>query len=280
MKSLLSIKGLTQSDINQIFDIADNIDDYSNILSSKNIVTFFPDTSVRTQISFEVAIARLGGKVIHFPSTALDRGEEIKDIAGYVDNWVDGVVVRHSSDDYMRELAENVSSYVINAMSKQAHPCEILSDLYAFKKLGIDITNDVFVFIGPAGNIGNSYYEASKILGYKFVQVCIKGDEIKGAIVVYDVNEVISSADVLLTDSLGEVQREKYESLIVDENLIKNAKKEVVLNPCPPIHRGYEVSESVIDSDIFVGYEFKAYLEVVQAAIIVFLEKHRAEREK
>lgn len=279
MKNLLSIKGLKMSDVDQIFDIADNIAKYKDVLSSKNIVVFFPDTSVRTFISFETAITGLGGKVIRFPATALDRGEEIRDIAGYMNNWVDGVVVRHSSDEYMKEMADNFSSFVINAMSKNAHPCEILSDLYAFKKCGINIKEDSFIFVGPKGNIGNSYFEASKILGFRFIQVCLKGDEIDGADVSYELYDVIQEADVILTDSLDEAKRKEYKKFIIDDEVIKKAKDTVLVNPCPPLHRGFEVAESVVNSKGFVGYKFKAYLEVVQAAIIVFLENNRAERE-
>ena len=277
MKNLLSIKGLTKNDIYQIYEIADHIDDYKDVLSSKHIVLFFPDNSVRTLISFETAVARLGGKVIRFPATALDKGEKIEDVAKYMDNWVDGVVVRHRSDEFLKELSENVSSYVINAMSASAHPCEILSDLYAFIKRGVDIENDTFVFVGPSGNIGNSYFEASKILGYHFVQVCNKGDEIAGAHVLYVLSEVVKDADVLLTDSLGEAQRENYKKFMIDEEVMKMVKGNVLVNPCPPLHRGFEVSESVIRSEAFVGFEFKACLETVQAAIIVYLEKQRAE---
>ena len=277
MKSFLSIKGLKKTEIERIFEIADNIEVYKDILSSKTIVTFFSDTSVRTRISFETAIRRLGGNVVQFPSSALDKGEPMKDIAGYVDNWCDGIVVRHSSDELIKQLAESTSAYVINAMSKQAHPCEILSDLYAFKKLGIDINGDTFVFIGPRGNIGHSYYEASKILGYKFVQVCIKGDEISGADIAYEIDDVIGSAEVILADSLGEAQRETYKKFIIDEKMLSKAKDSVLVNPCPPLHRGYEVSDAVINSKYFVGYEFKATLETIQAAILVFLEKSKDE---
>lgn len=271
MKCLLKIRDLTESDVNKIFDIADNIESYKESLKGKKIAMFFPDTSVRTLTTFETAVKKLGGDFIMFPSNALDKEEPMKDVAGYMNNWVDGMVVRHGNDLLQEELAQNIKSFYINAMSKSSHPCEILADLYALRKRNIDIKNSKFVFVGPAGNIGNSYYEASVILGYSFVQVCKHGDEIEGATVNYECYKAFKDADIILTDSLGKEQRIIYQDFIINDEKVKYMKKGVMINPCPPFHRGYEISETVLDSDLFVGYDFKAALEGVQSAIILFL---------
>ncbi len=273
MKSLLKISDLTESDINKIFDIADNIENYRELLKNKRIAMFFPDTSIRTLTTFEIAVKKLGGDFIMFPSVALDKGEAMRDVAGYMNNWVDGMIVRHGSDLFQEELAENIESFYINAMSESSHPCEILADLYAFNKRNVDLKNGKFVFVGTNGNIGNSYYEASNILGYSFVQVCKHGDEIEGAAVNYELYDVLKEVDVVLIDSLGKEERKLYRDFIIDEKVLKHMKEGVMINPCPPFHRGYEISDTVLDSTAFVGYDFKSALEEIQSAIIVFLQE-------
>ncbi len=134
MKYLLKINDLTEHDVNKIFDIADHIETYKEFLKDKRIAMFFPDTSIRTLITFEIAVKKLGGDFIMFPSTALDKEEAMKDVAGYMNNWVDGMIVRHGNDLFQEELAQNSNSFYINAMSESSHPCEILADLYALKK--------------------------------------------------------------------------------------------------------------------------------------------------
>lgn len=269
MKDLLRINDLNAEDIYKIFSIADQIEMYRNSCIGKNFVLFFPESSIRTRITFEIAIKFLGGNIIRFPSTALDKDEPIEDVIGYMNNWIDVIIVRHDSDDVISQISHYASFPVINAMSRTSHPCEILADLYSFKNKMPDFNQKQYLFVGPRGNIGISYYEASKILGYRFTQVCKKGYEIQGAKINYNLKDALVAADIILTDSLGEKVRDEYRKFIIDDNALKYAPSNVLVNPCPPFHRGYEISESVINSAAFVGYEFKTSLKAIQIAIIV-----------
>ncbi|GFI29179.1 ornithine carbamoyltransferase, anabolic [Lachnospiraceae bacterium] len=275
MKDLLRISNLSKKNIYEIFSIAAQIELYKNSFQGKHFVLFFPDSSIRTMITFEAAINFLGGNIVRFPSTVLDKEESIEDVVGYMNNWVDGIIVRHNSDECMRQIANYSFSPVINAMSGSSHPCEILADFYSFQKLIPDFEQKRYVFVGPSGNIGNSYYEASKILGYSFLQVCKEGYEISGAKAVYNLKDAVKDADIILTDSLGKETREIFKDLIINDDILRLAPPGVLVNPCPPIHRGYEVSESILHRPSFVGYEFKASLKIIQTAIIVFLEREK-----
>src|SRR6056297_874046 len=95
--NLLKINDLTEGEILNIFDLADSLREQktSNILQGKTFVLFFPETSLRTRVTFEKGIHSLGGQVILFPPNTLDKKEKLEDVIGYMANWVDGVIVRH-----------------------------------------------------------------------------------------------------------------------------------------------------------------------------------------
>lgn len=119
MKNLIQLKDYTASEIQTIYEIACRIDqnEYINFLKDKTILLFFPDTSIRTRITFEKGINLLGGKTILFPSETLDKKEEIKDVIGYLNNWVDAIIVRHPNRSLLDEMAKYSKIPIINAMT-------------------------------------------------------------------------------------------------------------------------------------------------------------------
>lgn len=96
----------------------------------------------------------------------LDKKEKLEDVAGYLENWADAVVIRHSDIRIVKEVAERASIPVINAMTSENHPCEILADMYALSKIYGDFEQKKFLFVGAKGNIGNSWRAASELMGF------------------------------------------------------------------------------------------------------------------
>ena len=276
MKHFLTLKDINFTLMNEIFSIADNIDEYKNSLHNKTFILFFPNSSIRTRVTFEKAIVTLGGHPILFPSDALDKKEEIKDVIGYLNNWADCVVVRHNRFDYIEDIAKYSDVPVINAMTSENHPCEILSDLYAVSKMKDDYLSLRYTFVGKRGNIGNTWFEASQALGFQFRQCCPKDKsyEIPGAEVVYDLESAMQGSDVILTDSLPSDILDDFKPYQITVDAMNLANSNAILNPCPPFYRGEEVSDDVIDSPYFVGYNFKACLLNIQQALIVYLIKN------
>ena len=137
MKSLLRFTDLQIEDIYQIFHIADMLHTgkYNNFLNKKSVILFFPDTSIRTRVTFVKGIYLLNGQSILFPSETLDKKEDLKDVCGYLDNWADLVIIRHKDMELIEKFAEYSKIPVINAMTNINHPCEILSDLYSLSKI-------------------------------------------------------------------------------------------------------------------------------------------------
>ena len=272
MKNLIRLTDYAPKDVFDIFNIADEINKgkYANILKRKSVVLFFPNSSIRTRVSFEKGIYLLGGQPILFPNETLDKKEDLKDVCGYLNNWADIIIVRHKDICILEKLAEYLNVPVINAMTDVNHPCEMLSDMYSLSKLRKDFTKDKYLFCGMKGNIGLAWKEASETMGFDLSQCCASGYEINGITVYNNINEAIIGKDIICTDSLPSNILEDFKNCQVTKSAMDMANVDAILNPCPPFYRGEEVSEDVIESKYFVGYEFKKYLLEVQQSILIY----------
>lgn len=275
MKNLLRLTDLQASDVYEIFHIADEIGmgKYDGFLNGKSVILFFPETSIRTRVTFEKGICLLGGQSIRFPGDTLDKKEELRDVFGYLNNWADMVIIRHKDIRILEEAAAYAKVPVINAMTDQNHPCEILSDLYSLSKLREDFIGDKYLFCGKSGNIGLAWREASKVMGFELSQCCGIGYEMEDVQVYHDIETAVKGKDIICTDSLSAEERNDFKGCQVTKRVMDMANRNALLNPCPPFYRGEEVSGDAIQSDYFVGYAFKKSLLVVQQAVMVWCMK-------
>ena len=272
VKHFINLTDYKPEEIKEIFKISDELKmgKHKDALAGKTVVMFFPDTSIRTRVTFEKGIHDLGGQTILFPPETLDKKEELRDVVGYLNNWADLLIVRHKDIDVLREIAEYSSVPVINAMTDVNHPCEVTSDLYSLSKIREDYQKDVFLFCGLAGNIGYAWKEASEVMGFTLEQCCPKGYEMEGVKAYHTIGEAVIGKDIICTDSIPFDVLEKFGDCRVTLDAMERANKGAILNPCPPFYRGEEVTEDVIDSEYFVGYEFKKNLLPVQQAIMIY----------
>ena len=273
-KSLVFIDDFSKEEIYEIFKLADELeDDVSRVnpLEGKTVVLFFPESSLRTRVTFEKGIQELGGKTILFPPEALDKKEKLQDVIGYLENWVDAAIVRHSDIRIVKSMAEHARIPVINAMTSENHPCEIITDLYALSKIHKDIEKKKFLFVGAKGNIGNTWKAASELMGFELEQCCPVGYEIDNINFHTNIDEAVIGKDIICTDSIPNKAKEEFKNYQITLLHMQKANQGATLNPCPPFFRGEEVSEDVINSDYFVGYGFKKCLITVQQAILCYL---------
>ena len=126
--SFIRLTDYKKEELQEIFDIADNIDSYEGFLNGRTVVMFFPASSIRTRVSFEKGIHLLGGQTILFDPSTLDKKEDIRDVCGYLENWADAVIVRHKDIEKLAQMSANLDVPVINAMTDDNHPCEMMSD--------------------------------------------------------------------------------------------------------------------------------------------------------
>ncbi|MCH5271871.1 MAG: peptide transporter [Lachnospiraceae bacterium] len=272
MKDFIRLSDHTPNDIYDIFTITDEITQgkYADFLKGKSVVLFFPNSSIRTRMTFEKGIYLLGGQPILFPTETLDKKEDYRDVFGYLNNWADVVVVRHKDISVLEKISRCSKVPVINAMTDINHPCEMVADMYALSKLRKDFTKDRYLFCGRKGNIGLAWKEASVLMGFDLEQCCAKGYEIEGIKAYHNITEAISGKDIICTDSLPSDILNDFKDCQITKSIMDMANQGAILNPCPPFYRGEEVSEDVIDSKYFVGYEFKKHLLEVQQAIITY----------
>lgn len=276
MANFARLTDYTPKDIYDIFKIADEvkIGKYSGILEGKSVILFFPNSSIRTRVSFEKGIYLLGGQPILFPTETLDKKEDLKDVCGYLNNWADVVIVRHNDISVIEMLSKYSNIPVINAMTDINHPCEMLADMYSLSKIRKDFTKDKYLFCGKKGNIGLAWKEASQVMGFDLEQCCVAGYEIEDLIVYHNIKKAIIGKDIICTDSLPENVLKDFKNCQITKEIMKMANEGAILNPCPPFYRGEEVSDDVIESSFFVGYEFKKALLEVQQAVIIYCLTH------
>lgn len=276
MKSLVRLSDYSKEDILKIFSIADELQNgkYANFLSGKTIVMFFPNSSIRTRVTFEKGVYLLGGQTILFPPETLEKKEEIRDMLGYLNNWADTLIVRHKNIQLIDKIKEYSGVPVINALSDINHPCEMIADLYSLSKIRNNFLEDNYLFCGGSGNIGLAWKEAAEVMNLSLLQYCPNGYEMEGVSFSADINSAIENKDIICTDSFPSEDMEAFKGCQITKSIMDKANDGAVLNPCPPFYRGEEVSNDVIDSHYFVGYSFKRYLLEIQQAIIIYNLTH------
>lgn len=275
MRHMLRLSDFTKEEVLQIFHIADEIKQgkYNNYLQGKTVLMFFPPSSIRTRVTFEKGIYLLGGQSILFTPETLDKKEEIRDVIGYLNNWVDAVIVRHKDICILEQMTVNAKMPIINAMTDRNHPCEMMADMYALSKIRDNFVNDKYLFVGAAGNIGYAWNEAAELMGFSLEQCCPVGYEMEGLVTYRNIDDAVKGKDIVCTDSFSSDKIEEFKNQQVTLRHMKMANKDAILNSCPPFYRGEEVSSDVMDSSYFVGYHFKEALLEIQQAIIIFLMK-------
>lgn len=277
MKDLIRLTDLQAREVYEIFHIADEIrtGKYNGFLNGKSVILYFPVSSIRTRVTFEKGIYLLGGHPILFPSDVLDKKEDLRDVCGYLNNWADVVIVRHKDIQLIEKFAKYSKVPVVNAMTDINHPCEILADMYSLSKIRDDFTSDKYLFCGKSGNIGLAWKEASKVIGFDLSQCCGTGYEMDDVKVYHDIKTAIKGKDIICTDSLSVEALNDFRDCQVTKEVMDMANKNAILNPCPPFYRGEEVSDDVIQSEYFVGYELKKSLLVVQQAVMLWCMLHK-----
>lgn len=215
------------------------------MLKDKSVILFFPDSSIRTRVTFEKGIYLLGGQSILFPVETLDKKEDIRDVCGYLNNWADMVIVRHKDIHLLEQMSACLKVPVINAMTNVNHPCEVLADMYALSKIRKDFRQDRFLFVGECGNIGLAWKEASDVMGFHLEQCCSRGYEINGLTVWHNICDAVKGKDIVCTDPLSADALADFRNCHVTIGVMEMANDGAILNPCPPFIRGEEVSEEV-----------------------------------
>jgi ornithine carbamoyltransferase len=299
-KDFLSVYDLDRADFEVIFEKAHKLKKMLNEgvphtpLSGKTLGMIFEKSSTRTRISFEVGIYQLGGMALFLSSrdTQLGRGEDISDTARVMSRYLDAVVIRTYSQHFVEEFARYATIPVINGLTDREHPCQIVSDLFTVKEKKGSFAGLKVAYVGDGNNVANSWIDAAARLPFQMSLACpekyepdaeileraMKAAE-KGISVHRDPFDAVKDADVIYTDvwtSMGqEAEKEErtriFKAYQVNNEMLAQARKDVIVMHCLPAHRGEEITAEVIDGPHSVVIDQAENRLHVQKAIMEIL---------
>ncbi len=295
----LSSSDLKSSQIFSLFELSKQLktEDRRIDLGNRVLGLIFKKASTRTRVSFQAAMARLGGQTIDLnPQVSqLGRGEPIKDTARVLSRYCDVLAIRTFSHKELEEYAKWSTIPVINALTDLEHPCQALADYFTIREKFGKLEGINLSYIGDGNNVANSLMICGALLGVN-VKICSpKGFEVDAKIldkakslsefgakisISNDPSNAVKEAQVIYTDvwaSMGQEdehlkRKEIFEKYKVDQKLIDIAAEEAIILHCLPAHRGEEISEEALESkNSYVFDQAENRLHVQQALLAVQL---------
>lgn len=276
-RHFLTLRDLRGDELVRLLDRAEELKalrgraEHPRPLAGRSVGVLLEKASTRTRISFEVGIHELGGNalVLHARDMQIGRGEPLSDTAHILSGYLHALVWRTFGHDRLETFSAHARISVINALSDDHHPCQLLADLMTMREaLGPSLAGRRVAWIGDGNNMAHSWIEAASILDFELVLACPEAYAPKPEIlaaaqasgrgrvrVVRDVAEACAGAHVVTTDvwaSMGqedeaEARRSAFASYLVDEAAMRVADPRAIFLHCLPAHRGEEVAASVID---------------------------------
>ncbi|TAJ93538.1 MAG: ornithine carbamoyltransferase [Gammaproteobacteria bacterium] len=250
----------------------------------------FEKSSTRTRVSFESAMAQLGGHAIFMSprDTQLGRGEPLEDMARVLSKMVDCIMVRTFEHDKLVRFSTYSDVPVINGLTDSYHPCQLLADMQTYYEYKGSIKGRQVAWVGDGNNMCNSYIEAAKLLDFKLRIACPEDylpepemlkDSGAQVSIFQDPAEAVADADLIVTDvwaSMGQEQEGKerasaFRPYQVNRKLLSLAHPEALFMHCLPAHRGEEVTADVIDGPQSVVWEEAGNRLHSQKALLEFL---------
>jgi ornithine carbamoyltransferase len=262
----------------------------NDTLKNKTLAMIFDKSSTRTRVSFEAGMTQLGGQSLFLSEKdiQLGRGEPITDSAIVISSMVDAVMLRLSSHEDIIEFSKHSSKPVINALSDESHPCQILADLMTYQEMNGSIKNKKIAWIGDGCNVCQTYMQAAGIFDFELSIATPKGYEPseffienykKNINLFSDPLMACENADIIVTDvwtSMGQESEKKQRELAftgfqVDQNMMNQAKKDAIFMHCLPAYREKEVSSEVIDGNQSVVWSEAENRLHVQKSLLLYL---------
>lgn len=257
-------------------------------LGGKRVALWFYGNGFRNRLAFELGAKEMGASIAYMPGE-LGVHEPIEDVAGYLANWFEMLILRAKHHEDLLQVAARSRIPIINARTDRSHPCEILGDLLYVRRRRGDLADLKVVFVGEPSNLCMSWAEASAVLAIGVIQVCPPGREIPEAIlkdirlnaigeilVTHDLDAALVDADVIYTDCWPRAAADEGRALIREEFLpyqireshVSALGKDGIFLPCPPVTRGEEVSAEAMLSPRCQNHAAKDDLLHVQNAIM------------
>jgi ornithine carbamoyltransferase len=260
-------------------------------LVDRTLAMIFEKASTRTRVSFEAGMYQLGGSVVHLTTgdSQLGRAEPIEDSAKVISRMVDLVMIRTFEQTKIESFAAHSRVPVINGLTNEFHPCQILADIFTYIEHRGSIAGKTVAWVGDGNNMANTWLQASEILGFTVHVSTPSGYEVDQSIagirssesykVFKDPMEACRGADLVTTDvwtSMGyeaenEARRAAFADWCVDAEMMREAQPDALFMHCLPAHRGEEVEADVIDGPQSVVWDEAENRMHVQKALMEYL---------
>jgi len=259
-------------------------------LKNKVLGMIFEKSSTRTRVSFEAGMAQFGGSAIFLSSrdTQLGRGEPVEDAARVISRMVDVVMIRTFGHDIIQRFADYSRVPVINALTDQHHPCQLLADLQTFVEHRGALAGKTFAWIGDGNNMCNSYIHAAHIFDFQLKIACPYGFEpdpellekyARNVELVKTAEDAAKGAHSIATDvwtSMGQeseqsIRKRRFSMYQINPRLMDMAAPDSLFMHCLPAHRGEEISEDMLDDERSVVWDEAENRLHAQKALLEFL---------
>ena len=301
IRHFLQVRDLSREELHHVFErtrwIKDKFKRYERYwpLEDRTLVMIFEKQSTRTRLSFEAGMHQLGGAAIFLSTrdSQLGRGEPVEDAAQVISRMCDIVMIRTFEQDIVERFAGSSRVPVINGLTNEYHPCQILADIYTYIEHRGDIRGKTVAWIGDSNNVCNTWLQAAEVLDFNVRVSTPPGYEVEperanlhgtGHYEEFaDPMQAAKGADLVTTDvwtSMGfeaenEARKKDFEDWQVDADMMRAAGKGAVFMHCLPAHRGEEVSAEVIDGAASVVWDEAENRLHTQKALMEFLLKGR-----
>ncbi len=297
LRHYLQFKDLTREDYEHLFArtrwIKDKFKRYERYwpLEDRTLVMIFEKQSTRTRLSFEAGMHQLGGAAIYLNTrdSQLGRGEAVEDAAQVISRMCDIVMIRTFEQEIIERFASHSRVPVINGLTNEYHPCQILADIYTYIDQRGSITGRTVTWIGDSNNVCNTWLQAAEVFDFNVHVSTPPGYEVEPERAgLYgtdhyeefaDPMDAARGADLVTTDvwtSMGfeaenEARRRDFEAWQVDADMMRVAKKDALFMHCLPAHRGEEVAAEVIDGPHSAVWDEAENRLHAQKALLEFL---------
>ena len=259
-------------------------------LKNKSLAMIFSKSSTRTRVSFEVGMRQLGGSSINLNpnDTQIGRGEPIQDTARVISSMVDGVMIRTDAHSKLTTFADYSSVPVINGLTDDYHPCQLLADMQTLQEQRGNIKGATIAWIGDGNNVCHSFMNAARLFGFTLNIATPEGFAPSAELIKQnqqsisistDPKAAAENADVIVTDTWASMGQEEekstredaFDGFCVDDKLMSLAHKDALFMHCLPAYRGMEVSESVIEGPQSVVFQEAENRLHAQKALLEYL---------
>ncbi len=309
MRHFLTLADYSKEEILEIINLAKQIKEetkkreFKDYMPKKTLGMIFEKSSTRTRVSFETGIYQLGGIGLFLSSNdiQLGRGEPMSDTSRVISRMVDMVMIRTFEQAKLEEFAKYSKVPVINGLTDEYHPVQLMADYMTICEAGLD-KNLVVAYVGDGNNMAHSWLNMAAKLGFELRIATPKGYEVDNDIlqkalemakesgakisIGKDPKEAIKGSNVVTTDtwvSMGqEEEKEKrvkdFEGYIIDKDMMNLARENAIFLHCLPAYRGYEVSEEVLESKQSLIFQEAENRLHAQKGVMVWLDRKRDEK--